>query len=71
MHGWDEGVGMGGVGVGMHGCVGVSSGHTALPTTWGLGMEGFRHWLQVMHCTYLLTKSEYFMQGQESKSEVQ
>src|SRR5882672_4670625 len=40
-------------------CLTVSSGCTALLTTWGLGSEGFGHWLQLMCCTYLLMKSEY------------
>jgi len=34
------------------------------------GLEGFRHWLQLVHCTYLLLRSKHFVWGQESKSEV-
>jgi len=39
-------------------------------TTWGFGLGGFRCWLQLMHCAYLVMKSKYFIQGQESKSKV-
>ena len=48
----------------------VSGGHTLLPIAWGLGSEGFGYWLQLMHCTCLLLRSEYFVQSQELKSKV-
>ena len=49
---------------------GLSGGCTALLTAWGSGSEGFRCWLQLLHCTYLLSMSEWFVQGWELKSEV-
>ena len=35
------------------------SGHaTSLLSAWGLGLEGFRHWLQLMCCACLYSKSK-------------
>ena len=36
----------------------VSSWATALPSAWGSGLDGFGHWLQLMHCACLLLKSK-------------
>ena len=41
----------------------VSSWHTALLNSWGLEFKGFGHWLQLMCCAYLLSRSKYFMWG--------
>ena len=52
----------------LHACV---SGHvTSLLSAWGLGLEGFRHWLQLMCCACLYSKSKYFVwtEGQSLRS---
>ena len=36
---------------------------TNCPTAGGSGLEGFRHWLQLMCCACLLLRSEYFVWG--------
>jgi len=41
----------------------LSPGVTLHLTAWGLGLEGFGHWLQLMCCAHLLLRSEYFLQS--------
>ena len=39
----------------------LHGGCTVLLSTRGLGLRGFRCWLQLVHCTYLLSRPEHFI----------